>query len=332
MGDSIGKQKKEIYSYVDSSKENIYFGSYPQTEIKDETLIMELNKKAGTLPTKENTYNWIDYGYYIRGKIKSYMYYIDIELDGNKYRGVYFTQYRPYFTIANVCIYQKDNGYNTNTTYWFKYEPIEWNILTAKNNKVLIISDLILDSQDYYYSRLSRSVATDYQGNTENGTIYINNYMYSHIRSWLNITFYETAFSTLEKEIIETTEVDNSASSTGHSSNKYSCSNTRDKMFLLSYREAKKYFSKTHYSKIHYLLDSGRLAKVSNYANCQGFFDTFFYSYWLRSPDYKSYYGCGACKVYNEMFHFDGYSAGFSACYVYHTSIGVRPACVVNLK
>ena len=331
MGDFIGKQKKEIYSYVDSSKESMYFGSYPQTEIKDETLIMELNKKAGILPNKENTYNWIDYGYYIRGKIKSYMYYIDIELDGNKYRGVYFTQYRPECTTeSSICenSFQDHNGYNTNTTYWFKYEPIKWNILKTENNKSLIICDLILDSQDYYYSKSSRSNATDYQGNSTTDIVNANNYMYSHIRSWLNKTFYETAFGTLEKEIIETTEVDNSINSTivdhdpetAESINKYVCSNTSDKMFLLSYKEA----------AIYYSSDSERQAKGSDYAKSQGLYvssdssHSGYSEYWLRSPGYDC--DSGAWDV-----DYDGVG-GYDYGGVVKADYGVRPVCWVDLK
>ena len=326
MGDFISKQKKEIYSYVDSSKESIYFGSYPQTEIKDETLIMELNKKAGTLPTESNTYNWSDYGYYINGEVESYMYYIDIELDEGKYRGVYFTQYRPVCTTTDGGSDQEDNGYNTNTTYWFKYEPIKWNILKIENNKVLIISDLILDSQDYY-SHSSRNGATDYQGNKTADIVNANNYMYSHIRSWLNTTFYKTAFSTLEKEIIETTEVDNSASSTGDSSNEYACSNTRDKMFLLSYKEATTYYSS----------ESERQAKGTDYAKSQGLWvitilsDSGNSCYRLRSPNYYLDYDAGC------VYHDDGawgVSLVGSACnlYVFDTANGIRPVCWINLK
>lgn len=74
--------------------------------------------------------------------------------------------------------------------------------------------------------------------------------MYSHIRSWLNSTFFETAFNSSKKEKIETTIVDNSASSTLDDSNKYACDNTSDKMFLLSYKEAKNYLSSDSKRKV----------------------------------------------------------------------------------
>ncbi len=75
----------------------------------------------------------------------------------------------------------------------------------------MIISDLLLDSQDYYFSTDYRTNGdTDYQGNTTTKKVYANDYKYLHIRSWLDITFYNTAFSTFEKVIIAQTEVDNS--------------------------------------------------------------------------------------------------------------------------
>ena len=297
--------------------ESVIFGSYPQTKVTDDMLIAALNEKAGDLPEAGNLGNWTDYGYYISGSVSSYMYYIDIDNDSDgryDYRGVYFTQYRPYYTTTTCSnTYQNNNGYSTKTTYWFKYEPIKWNILKTESNKVLIISDLIIDSQDYYYSTSSRSGATDYQGNTKTGTTYANNYMFSHIRNWLNNTFYETAFSTLEKEIIETTTVDNSASSTGYSSNSYACSNTNDKMFLLSYKEATTYYSS----------GSERQARGTDYAKSQGLYVNSYKSpHWLRSPDYN--YDYSARYVYYDGNVYDYYR-------VYYTNFGVRPACWINL-
>ena len=314
------------YSYTDSTKTSLYFGSYPQTKVSDDSIMTNLNNLAGTLPTSTNTYLWTDYGYYIEESISSYMYYIDIDEDSDgdyDYRGVYFISYRPNYTIFSSSVddcYQDENGYSTNTVYWFKYEPIKWNILKTENNKALITSDLILDSQDYYYTSSSRSGATDYQGNSTTDNVYANNYMYSHIRSWLNTTFYDTAFSTLEKQIIETTIVDNSASTTSDSSNSYACSNTNDYIFLLSYSEATTYYSSS----------TLRVAQGSDYAKSQGLCvstssNTIGNSYyWLRSPDY--FYKYGANFVFD-----DGDICYLSSGLVYYTYTGVRPACCINL-
>ena len=263
---------------------------------------------------------WKDYGYYIENKVSSYMYFIDIDIDNDgiyDYRGVYFIKYRPYWkshSSSSKNSYQDGNGYKKKKTYWFKYEPIKWNILKEENGKVLIISDLILDSQDYNYTDKTRTGATDYQDNVTANTVYANNYMYSNIRGWLNTTFYDTVFNDLEKENIETTLVDNSASSTSNSTNKYACSNTNDKMFLLSYAEANRY----------YVNKTSRKAQGTDYAKCQGLRVNTSYGnscWWLRSPDYD--YG-----NYFRYVNLDGVMGGKD---VDSTHIGVRAACWINL-
>lgn len=293
--------------------DGMYFGIYPQTKVEASSL-----NGLSSITFNEST--WNDYGYYISGNVESYMYYYDIDTDNNgtyDYRGVYFTSYRPYVTnygSYTSLSYQDDKGYNTNTIYWFKYEPIKWNALESKDGKALILADLILDSQDYNY--------TDGIKIIDGNTVYNNYYELSHIRQWLNDTFYETAFNELEKAIIETTNVDNSVSSTGIMSTHNPYTNTNDKIFLLSYQEADKYFTD----------NTSRQAKPTDYAQAQGATTSTNSSYlgngywWLRSPrdhyDYHEYY---ACYVY-----YDGnidYRNG-RVNYTYH---GVRPACWITL-
>lgn len=82
---------------------SMYFGKYPK-KVTDETLISKLNTTAGTLLTLSNTNKWTNYGYYINGAVSSYMYYIDLVQDNDvsfDYRGVYFTQYRLYWTTES---------------------------------------------------------------------------------------------------------------------------------------------------------------------------------------------------------------------------------------
>ena len=288
----------------------IYFGSYPQTLVTDNSLISELNTLAGNKPTSSNKYKWTDYNYYISSSVTSYMYYQDIDLDSDgefDYRGVYFTQYRPYYYSSSSSTgnsYQDENGYSTNTIYWFNYDPIEWDILEESDGKALIIANLILDSQEYYPSKSTSKF-------THNGASgYANNYELSNIRKFLNDNFYDTAFNDLQKSIIETTLVDNSKSSTGNSSNSYVCNNTNDKVFLLSIQEATTY----------YTIDTSRQAKGTDYAKAQGLGVYIFW--WLRSPD-----GLDAnCAWDVHDYGHGGYSN------VPRTDIGIRPACWINLK
>lgn len=87
-------------------------------------------------------------------------------------------------------------------------------------------------------------------GQHEDGS-YANNYAKSDIRKWLNNEFLEQAFY-YDDSLIQETVVDNSAKSTGYSSNPYACQDTTDKIFLLSYEEAtsERYNLNTNESRI----------------------------------------------------------------------------------
>jgi hypothetical protein len=286
------------------------FGTYPQSKVTDTTLLSTLNSVSGTLPTSENSQKWTDYGYYISGSVSSYMWYIDVANATDEYRGVYFTSYRLSSTTSPLSIsYQDDNGYTTSSVYWFKYEPITWRVLDVQSNRAFLMADLVLDSQDYHYSDSNRTIG--------GSTVYANNYKESHIRSWLNDNFYNTAFTAAEKARIQTTTVDNSAASTGYSTNSFACANTSDKVFLLSYAEAT---SATYGLST----DASRQLKPSAYAQSQGVFtntSTGNSSFWLRSPDLitatLARYVCYVGSVYYIS--------------VYFTDYGVVPALWISL-
>ncbi len=300
----------------------IYFGSYPQTEVLDSSLKSTLTARAGTLPTSSASGAWTSYGYYISGSVENFMWYIDITEGGEKYRGVYFTSYRPYYTTTSSSTgntYQDDNGYTTGNVYWFKWEPISWTILSenTSNGTALILCDMIIDSQEYYINTSNRAI--------DGKTVYANNYAHSTIRKWLNETFYNTAFSELQKEIILTTTVDNSVASTGYNSNQYACENTNDKIFLLSAQEG----TNTAYgfASSTSTFDTARRKKTTDYAQSQGAYTSTNSSYagngwwWLRSPncDYSSM---------ARVVCYDGY---VSSDYVRNSSRGVVPALQIRL-
>ena len=290
----------------------IYFGSYPQRLVDEDNnkdLIDELNALASDKA-------WISYDYYLKDQISDYMCYIDIDYDNNgtyDYRGVYFTKYRTY-NISNINpikdnTYQDDNGYFINTKYWFSYDPIEWDILNEKDGKALIIANLILDSQEYCNYDLSDP--TEHNG----GIGYSNNYELSNIRKWLNDYFYNHAFNSLEKSIIEKTTVDNSASSTASNDNIYACNNTKDCIFLLSYKEATTYYKD----------NQKRKTQGTDYAKCQGLCTLsgeLGNIWWLRSPYYS---------LNGEVSRVNNYGSCTNYSSVTVTRNGVRPACYITL-
>ena len=294
--------------------DTIYFGEYPQSKVTDSGLQDTLTAKAGTLPTSADAQAWTSYGYYENGSVSNYMWYIDVTEDGARYRGVYFTSYRPYWpsysSSSSSNTYQDDNGYATGTVYWFKYEPIAWTVLSEGDGKAMLLCNMIIDSQQYDY---------------EDGT-YSNNYAESTIRAWLNDEFYNTAFNDLQRSIILTTTVDNSAESTVHSSNPYACEDTEDKMFLLSYAEVTN--SAYGFASSAGTYDAARQKQPTDYAQAQGAYTHSGGSYdgngywWLRSP--FNYYSNSANGVYIDS----DASRNASA---YTTYLGIVPALRITL-
>ena len=231
----------------------IYFGYWPQTLERDENVIAKLNEMAGTPPLprdKENPYNWESH------EGTTYMWQKIVIYNGTKYLGVQMNDYR----ASGVYSLRRDimdNGYFTTEVYWFKYEPIKWRILTTSKNSAYIMSDIALDSFSIqpnryqgFYNEKYGVFKTDQNGNMD-GT-YANNWEYCFLRQWLNETFYKEVFNDLQKEIIQTTHLDNTARSCNPNAypkyygygenagkNKFAdqCKDTDDKIFLLSLRD-----------------------------------------------------------------------------------------------
>ena len=231
----------------------IYFGYWPQTLERDENVIAKLNEIAGKPPLprdKENPFNWESH------EGTTYMWQKIVIYNGTKYLGVQMNDYRAsgvYALRSRIM----DNGYFTFEVYWFKYEPIKWRILTANENSAFIMSDIALDSFSIqpnryqgFYNEKYGVYRTDQNGNMD-GT-YANNWEYCFLRSWLNETFYNEVFNKLQKEIIQTTHLDNTARSSNPNDypkyygygenagkNKFAdqCKDTDDKIFLLSLRD-----------------------------------------------------------------------------------------------
>ena len=232
--------------------DNIYFGYWPQTLERDETVVAKLNEMAGTPPLprdKENPYNWESH------EGTTYMWQKIVIYNGTKYLGVQMNDYRA-SGVYSLRSYIMKNGYFTLEVYWFKYEPIKWRILTTSGNSAYIMSDIALDSFSIQPDRKEENrdgLYASYNNSTgvPDGT-YANNWEYCFLRGWLNETFYNEVFNKLQKEIIQTTHLDNTARSSNPNDypkyygygenagkNKFAdqCKDTDDKIFLLSLRD-----------------------------------------------------------------------------------------------
>ena len=173
---------------------------------------------------------------------------------------------------ANVVAYPHESGYTFSDgsevtygeTYYFKVEPIRWRILSESDGSAFILADGIIANKAY--AAIKNCI-----------------YKYSAIRAWLNDELLNSAFGEVAQGLIETTEVDNSAYSTGHNSNPNACENTSDKVFLLSYREVIN--SDYGFASTSWTYDTARRMTVSDYARSTGA-----YTHMNTS---NSYYGCG---------------------------------------
>lgn len=186
--------------------------------------------------------------------------------------------------------------------------PIEWLVLARDGNKALLISRYGLDAQPYNkdYTSVTWETCT--------------------LRTWLNSTFYNKAFSSAEQAAILTTDVDNSKSQRYSIWTTSGGNNTQDKVFLLSYAEANKYFGVTYVNSSN---TKSRVAPTA-YAIAQGAGKNSSNKttdrtdagwWWLRSPgSYQDY----AARV-------DDFG---SLCYgnVDAASGSARPALWVNLE
>ena len=138
---------------------------------------------------------------------------------------------------------------------------------------------------------------------------YANNWEYCFLRRWLNETFYNEVFNDLQKKIIQTTRLDNSARSCNpdeyptyypdtYSSqnkpgeNKYAaqCKDTDDKIFLLSLRD----ITTTAYgfNKDVKAEDPARNLQASDFAKFRGapmdIYDKKYVTWYTRSPSIGS--------------------------------------------
>ena len=235
------------------TNDGIIFGSYPQSQVKDESLISKLNSATGVDKYEDLTDAEIEGWEYLEyrkfGELAENIAFKDITLDGTTYRGIYIKDYTQRVgcvaSAVDWAFAQEDYGYTKGNVYWFKYEPIKWVILKEdkENGKVMLMAELALDVKSFQDQIVK--VGNKYYNNSKDvpDEIGAYNWEYSYIRKWLNDTFYNTAFTDLQKEIIQTTKVDNSAydgtlgvkdQAPGED---YNNPDTEDKVFLLSLQE-----------------------------------------------------------------------------------------------
>ncbi len=168
--------------------------------------------------------------------------------------------------LVTFGAYEQDNDLENGP------EPIEWIVLDVQDGRALLISKYGLDCQPYNTTRKTVTWET------------------CSLRAWLNGDFLNSAFSDDETKLVLETTVDNSKITIGRNFgwNTDWQPDTKDKVFLLSYKEAKEYFAS----------NEERICQPTAYALLQGA-----YAYkescwlWLRSIRTGRYYQGEAAYV-----------------------------------
>ena len=189
--------------------------------------------------------------------------------------------------------YEQDNNISNGK------EKIEWLVLEKENNRILVISDKVLDCKQYNTSFDDVTWAT------------------CSLRKWLNGTFLNTAFGSAEQAMIADTSV------SADINPQYSTdpgNATTDKVFLLSINEVNRYFDSDGARKCvptAYAIANGASTSISSTkggaATCLR---------WLRSPGRSQVYAAGV--DYDGSFYYGGIS-------VVCDYVGARPALWINL-
>lgn len=287
---SLSKPQIESDSGMDAKQkvtwDCVWFGSYPQSEV-------ESGEEEYT--TLQNATGWSNN---------------EVTIDGVKYR-------RMKKGDATYSVDEEDEYYqwpDTTSWHYFRYEKIKWRVLDVSGGKALLLSDKVLDDQNYHVSGTDTT--------WENCTI----------RTWLNNTstsksFRGSAFSTEEQGAIQQTSLvneDNSQYDTDGGNN------TKDYVFLLSESDVYSGSNAAAYGFVRNdeTCDEARRTQGTAYAKAMGLYtecaETAYAGnciWWLRTP--------GVLSTFAGTADYDGY-VDMDGMDVDSESIGVRPALWID--
>lgn len=184
-------------------------------------------------------------------------------------------------------------------------EAIEWYVISDKNGKYILMSKYVLDAVRY---GTEDSVAT---------------WQNSDVRSWLNGTFYKTAFNENERKYLSANVIENIANPVyGTDGGK----DTSDKVYLLGMADIGKYLLLGKEDGAYqYALDTKLQAAPTKYAINNGVqYDksTGNCYWWLRTP--------GSGEGRQTYVSIDGNINRFGN--IASGNFGLRPVIVINVK
>ena len=266
-----------IKPVIDVANKTATYGLYPQSRVTDDDTITKLQD----LTSPESN------GWYL--------------LDG-----VYYANATANPRYDNMVF---DNGdtITSGDKYWFKCEPIVWNVLASENGSYTLLTKGLLGGSVYGGSR---------------------DYYNCSMRTWMNGTFYNAAFSLgMNNCLVQTTEVANVPYTTDDSPDPITHENTFDKVYSLTYYD---YLNADYGFDTTNNYDNGsssRYAKTTDYARATGVgcSTTSSYAYYLCGAYWTRTPGSGAntvsmCVIAN----------GYLGSQFTSQKLGVRP--VIQIK
>lgn len=189
----------------------------------------------------------------------------------------------------------------SNVTEFYRYAPIRWRVLSSGYDGIYVVSVNVLDRGPY--NEINKDIT----------------WADCTLRSWLNTTFYNTAFSESDKAKIRTATLIND----GSPYNNYTSGgiDTKDKVFILSYYDV---ISDEYGLSTLTGIYGGKASLPSDYAKVLGVSGGFSYGgacWWTRTPgDLSNYALCFSPKGEpldrNVSLH----------------NFGIRPALKLNLN
>ncbi len=221
------------------------------------------------------------------------------ELDDYKDSADQIKQIKPYYykvlmNSADIGDYIFFGSYEQDNDTSNGKEDIEWLVLAKENDAILVISRKTLDCQPY---------------NTMSTTTSSVTWEKCSLRKWLNSSFLNNAFTKDEISIIPSVTVSADRNpELGTSSG----NNTKDQVFLLSIKEANKYFK----------FNGARICFPTKYARAHNRSDSDYDYWWLRTT------GVNASNVANVGY--DGHINDYGD-YAFYDYYGVRPAMWINI-
>ncbi len=191
--------------------------------------------------------------------------------------------------IVTIGQYEQDNDLSNGD------EPIEWQVLAAEEDRVLVISKYGLFTMPF------------------NMDLYDVTWESSFLRAWLNVEFFRSAFNESEQQrILQVTlkNPDNPEYGTAGGND------TADRIFLLSIDEAEKYIGS----------NTERQCKPTAYAEANGAYvdsDSGYSWWWLRTPGSPTVPNAANVSLNGSIFTFGGF--------VFSTDAMVRPALWLSI-